>query len=204
MEAERIDPDAAHWVAPELMPGETLVWAGRPQRRTWPLSALWITGFSLFWLVLTLPMLVGVFNLPGEADSGEVLGLIPRLIAGAFMAVFPAVGVFMLGTGIVQLLSPGRERYALTDRRGLVVSPGVPWVPGGGHRVASLSPDALLNSEKRGNTSIGSISFGGSGKPFSAFASNPWRPPLDTFRKIAALARVEALIHSTFAPKRAV
>ena len=189
-----IDPDAKAAVTPELMPGERLLWAGRPQGRVWTFMGMWLVGFSLFWLALTLPMLLGVVFGMEDTTDGEEIVFAARIVAALFVLAFPAAGVFMLVNGIKHLLGPARERYAVTDRRGLIVSPFM------GYRVASLSPDALMNSERSGKPNRGSLSFGGRGGMFGTFYANPWKPPLDTFRKIDDPARVQALIHQTFAP----
>ena len=189
-----IDPDAKAAVSPELMPGERLLWAGKPQGRVWTFTGVWLVGFSLFWLAITLPMLFGVIFGMDDAADGEEIAVAVRIIAALFILAFPAAGVFALVNGIKHLLGPARERYAVTDRRGLVVSPFM------GYRAASLSPDTLMNSERSGKPNRGSLSFGGRGGMFGTFYANPWKPPLDTFRKIDDPARVQALIHQTFAP----
>ena len=189
-----IDPDAKALVSPELMPGERLLWAGRPQGRVWTFVGVWTVGFSLFWLAATLPMLLVFAFGSGEMVDGETPPAAARVIGFLFALIFSGVGVVTLLMGLRHLQGPTRERYAVTDRRGLIVSPFM------GYRSASLSPDALMNSERSGKPSRGSLSFGGRGGMFGTFNANPWKPPLDTFRKIKDPARVQALIHQTFAP----
>jgi len=116
----------------ELVAGERVVWAGRPNpaalaRTRWPVAAagLFFTLFSLFWLSM-------VVQIPFFRDDGPPLG---------FALIFPGVGLVMLGIGMAMLASPiwylrkaNRMAYAVTDGRVLIIEP---------RRLQSFEPDDI-------------------------------------------------------------
>jgi len=122
----------------ELIHGERLIWAGRPDpaalaRTRWPIAApgLFFTLFSLFWLGITL-------SIPFSRDDGPPV---------AFALLFPLVGLAMLAIGLAMLLSPlwywrraKRTAYGVTDGRVLIVEPG---------RVLSFEPGDIQHLVRR-------------------------------------------------------
>jgi hypothetical protein len=129
-----------------LLPGERILWDGRPLRRRVfrrtdvllvPISLLWC-GFAVF------------------LESGALSYRVP-LFAAVLGALFVLFGLyFVAGRFVVRLVSPRRTRYTITDRRVLVRSA---W---SGRRLSthdlnSLRPPVIIE-EPDGS---GSLAFGG-------------------------------------------
>ena len=108
----------------ELMPGERLLWSGRPDpARLRAVFAIWFfavawTAFALFWEAMAL--------LPWMASSHTPLG-----IQWSFGIIFPLFGLPFIGIGLAMLWMPFKARrkaaqtiYGLTDRRLLRVTAG--------------------------------------------------------------------------------
>lgn len=108
----------------ELMPGERLLWSGRPDpSRLRAIFGIWFfavpwTAFALFWEAMAL--------LPWMASSHTPLG-----IQWSFGIVFPLFGLPFIGIGLGMLWMPFKVRrkaaetiYGLTDRRMLRVTAG--------------------------------------------------------------------------------
>jgi hypothetical protein len=109
-----IDSGAAVDLGADLLPGERLVWSGRPDTRRLlvasdlyliPFSLLW-TGFAIFWEVAAV-------------SSGG-----PTLLFALWGIPFVAVGLHMMfGRFVVRRWLGRRTAYAITDRRAIVVAP---------------------------------------------------------------------------------
>lgn len=108
----------------ELMPGERLLWSGRPDpARLRAAFAIWFfavpwTAFALFWEAMTF--------LPWMASTHT-----PAAITWSFGIIFPLFGLPFIGVGLGMLWMPFKVRrraartiYGLTDRRMLRVSAG--------------------------------------------------------------------------------
>lgn len=108
----------------ELLPGERLLWSGRPDpSRLRAVFAIWFfavpwTAFALFWEAMAL--------LPWMASSHTPLG-----IQWSFGIIFPLFGLPFIGIGLGMLWMPFKARrkaaqtiYGLTDRRMLRVTAG--------------------------------------------------------------------------------
>ena len=108
----------------ELMPGERLLWSGRPDStRLRAVFAIWLfavpwTAFALFWEAMAF--------LPWMASSHTPLG-----IQWSFGIVFPLFGLPFIGVGLKMLSIPFTARrkaaqtiYGLTDQRMLRVTAG--------------------------------------------------------------------------------
>lgn len=108
----------------ELLPGERLLWSGRPDpSRLRAVFAIWFfavpwTAFALFWEAMAL--------LPWMASSHTPLG-----IQWSFGIIFPLFGLPFIGVGAAMLWMPFKARrkaaqtiYGLTDRRMLRVTAG--------------------------------------------------------------------------------
>lgn len=108
----------------ELLPGERLLWSGRPQPgklnaafAIWLFAVPW-TAFALFWEAMAL--------LPWMASSHTPLG-----IQWSFGIIFPLFGLPFIAVGATMLAMPFRARrkaaqtiYGLTDQRMLRVTAG--------------------------------------------------------------------------------
>jgi hypothetical protein len=153
----------------ELMPGETIEWAGQPNpavifhREDWmliPLSLLW-GGFAIFWLLAAS----GIWDL-WENHSGTFgyFGII-------FGTPFVLVGQYLIwGRFVHTRWKKQRTYYALTNRRALILE--------GGFRRRKASSAffetlAMIDAQVRAD-GIGRISFGG---PVSGEWRNRRSPP---------------------------
>jgi hypothetical protein len=108
----------------ELMPGERLLWSGRPDpTRMRAAFAIWLfavpwTAFAVFWEAMAF--------LPWMASSHTPLG-----IQWSFGIIFPLFGLPFIGIGLTLLWMPFKARrkaaqtiYGLTDQRLLRVTVG--------------------------------------------------------------------------------
>ncbi len=108
----------------ELMPGERLLWTGRPDpTRLRAAFAIWLfavpwTAFALFWEAMAF--------LPWMASSHTPLG-----IQWSFGIIFPLFGLPFIGVGLGMLWMPFKARrkaartiFGLTDQRLLRVTAG--------------------------------------------------------------------------------
>lgn len=108
----------------ELLPGERLLWSGRPDpSRMRAIFAIWFfavpwTAFALFWEAMAF--------LPWMASTHT-----PSGIQWSFGIVFPLFGLPFIGIGLGMLWMPFKTRrkaaqtiYGLTDRRMLRVTAG--------------------------------------------------------------------------------
>ncbi|MEI6641363.1 MAG: hypothetical protein WCL10_04960 [Novosphingobium sp.] len=108
----------------ELMPGERLLWSGRPlPGKLRAAFAIWFfaipwTAFALFWEAMAF--------LPWMASSHT-----PSGITWSFGIIFPLFGLPFIGVGLAMLWMPFKAQrkaaqtiYGLTDRRLLRVSAG--------------------------------------------------------------------------------
>jgi hypothetical protein len=129
-----------------LLPGERLLWEGRPVRHQLLRPAdLLLIPFTVIWC--------------GFAISGEVLVLAsfgPSLFA-LFGLPFVLIGLYLtVGRFVVRAVVSRRTRYVVTDRRLLVLGLGV-----SGNRVAtrylhSLPPPVIIEAAD----GSGSLAFG--------------------------------------------
>ena len=165
-------PIPATLFQPYLLPGERIVWTGRPKQGVIlrpadafliPFSLLWL-GFALFWniAVWTLP-----FEGEGPDPTFKLFGL-PFLIIG----IYAVIGRFFHDAAIRKKLA-----YSLTDQRVLIVK---------GNRSAKLTsldlhrlPNLELNEHRDGT---GTIIFEASGwsffNPGHAAGMDLWVPSL--------------------------
>jgi hypothetical protein len=158
----------------QLLPGERIVWSGRPKtgllltRRDWimvPFSLVW-GGFAIFWesAVITKAGVPPFFPVVG--------GLF--VLAGLYLVV----GRFFFDAWI-----RGRTYYALTNERVLILRAG----PFGQFTALSLDrlPDASLT--ERGN-GVGTVRFGQSGLWGASNRSWAiWTPSLDPTPQFIAI-----------------
>lgn len=164
-------------IAPELLPGETVEWTGRPNprvmfhREDWlmiPFSLLW-GGFAIFWILGASGIWDVWTNKPsrGFAWFGVIWG-----------TPFVPIGQYMIwGRFFYTPWKKGRTYYALTKRRALIIEEGL-----GGRKVSSAHFESLSMIDKYvRNDGIGSISFGGpvTGERRSGRNNPPRQPTFD-------------------------
>lgn len=147
-----IDQTAYEAIRPELLSGEAVLWAGRPERRVIfhqedafliPFSLLW-GGFAIFWEGGVLGLFG--FGHGNQAPGFFVLWGVPFVLIGQyliwgrfFMAAWKKAGTY----------------YAVTDRRVLVVQNA--WK----YKTASSYIDALpVLTLESGSGSLGTLRFG--------------------------------------------
>jgi hypothetical protein len=115
-----IDPDASSKLQTELLPGESILWAGRPNPGAifhsddWyliPFSLLW-GGFAIFWEVSVLGYLG---NSKGAPSTFMAVWGIPFVVFGQYM---------IWGRFLYDAWLKRRTYYALTNRRVLILQEG--------------------------------------------------------------------------------
>jgi len=121
------DPTLA--IKPELLPGETVVWSGRPISRQRVAMKSLPQGLSgIVFVAGATAWMVGV-SLQGLGKAHLVRVVRPFERQNVALAAF--AGLLMLPPGFVMLLAPywawrkaGRLHYLLTDRRAIVLELG--------------------------------------------------------------------------------
>lgn len=114
-----VDAELKHQISPFLEPGERLEWAGRPPLGRYlggaliaALFGLPFFGFSVFWEL-------GVVGLSLQDSGGGI-----SWVMAIFGLPFLAIGASLLFGPLLKLAQCRRMRYALTDRRALLVLTG--------------------------------------------------------------------------------
>jgi hypothetical protein len=146
-----IDPEAAAKVQVELMSGESVYWAGMPNRGVifhsddWyvvPFSLLW-GGFAIFWEA-------GVTGYWGNSPRGGGAPLFMQLWGIPFVVV----GQYMIwGRFLYDAWLKRRTYYAVTNRRVMTVQEG--WK----RKTSSMYLEAIPSIEREG-TMTGTLWFG--------------------------------------------
>ena len=172
------DPDARAVLASELMPGERVLWAGRPQGV--PFNSMGVLGTVMGAVFIA----IGVVWIIAAIATGNTFQVM-------FMSVWTAIAGWNTYVFSGLLRGPASQSYALTDRRGIVVE-----TMGRGRR-ATLGPQDLRTFERSGGADVGTLSFGTSSSVDFLFRGRP-RLPLDTYHKIPKPADVGRLILETF------
>jgi hypothetical protein len=183
-----------------LLPGERLVWEGRPQQGLLftgsdllmvPFSLLWC-GFAIFWTV----MAGGAVWAGGPATQGSPVDIFPL-----FGLLFVGVGLYFVGGRFaVDAWLRDRTRYALTDRRVLIVRAP----PFGAFTALSLDrlPEAQIRERGGG---AGTIRFGHAMPMFGRAGFGIWSPALDStpqFLAVPEARKVFDLIQRQASPVR--
>lgn len=114
-----IDPTLRAPLEPELHAGETLLWAGRPEKRPYPWRGVCRAVFWFFWIMFVL--LFTLFSIASfSSDEGYV----------AIKVLFVCLGCLMFYLGYVMrksllkgFLGPQYEVYGLTEQRVIILSP---------------------------------------------------------------------------------
>jgi hypothetical protein len=154
-----IDPDAALKIQPELLSGESLQWAGKPNPGVifhsddWylvPFSLLW-GGFTIFWEASVLGYWA---RQPRSPSTFMVIWGIPFILIGQYM---------IWGRFLYDAWLKRRTYYAVTNRRVLVLQEG--WQ----RETKSNYLEGIPAIEREGTTT-GTIWFGEKYSPFSGRA----------------------------------
>lgn len=170
---------------PELRAGERLLWAGKPA--SFPLNpgAVFLAGFLTLWTAMAVFM-SGMFM----SQQGDI-----PLPFSAVPFVFVCIGSLALLFSFKGLIAPSRQIYAITDQRGIIISPFL------GRSIASLNADILLNSVRKGSGDKGTLFFGPQISMFNNQSFDALKVQLNAFHNIKNAAEIESLIHKTFSPK---
>ncbi|HEY2179340.1 MAG TPA: hypothetical protein VGH15_12230 [Caulobacteraceae bacterium] len=160
-----------------LLPGERIIWTGRPARGVIftgrdvfliPFSLVWCS-FAIFWTVMATAGTVGT----GHAE----LAWFPL-----FGVAFVGVGLyFVAGRFVVDAWIRSAIRYALTDRRVLILRSG----PFSDFTALTLErlPDTKLSDGRKGR---GTIRFGQSASPWGR-GFGGWSPAFDSTPQFLAV-----------------
>jgi hypothetical protein len=142
-----------------LLSGERIVWTGRPQQGVMFTSRdVFLIPFSLLWCAFVMFWEASVLSM-GVARAGGI-GLVFPLWGGAFVLV----GLyFVAGRFIHDAWIRSRIRYALTDRRALILR---------GDRLTVVDLKRQGTIELKGGDGRGTIVFGV--EP-GLFGAGPWR-----------------------------
>ena len=177
-----IDDDARRVVQSELRAGERLLWASKPI--TFPINkvSLMLTISVFVWTLIAIGMMSAFFIVDRSKSIPFPFSFIPVLLV--------LVGVCLFLYCLKLIIAPSHQVYAITDQRGIIVSPFL------GYRTASLDKTLLLNSERKGFRLNSTLQFGP--KP-SMMGLGMYQIHLNQFYNISDAQEVEALIHKTFA-----
>lgn len=148
----QINPESMEAIQPELISGESVLWAGQPNARVIfhredvaliPFSLLW-GGFAIFWEA----------GVSGFWGSGQHPGN-SWLIGIIFGVPFVLIGQYLIwGRFIYAAWKKRRTHYAVTERRVIVVQNG--WR----RQMASAFIDALPTITKEGgDNGLGTLRF---------------------------------------------
>lgn len=109
-----VDPEIERKIQPELLPGERVLWTGRPDpSRLLNLADVGLIPFSLLWGGFALGWFVQGLTGRAKADA-------PTIIVGAFFALF---GLYLIvGRFFVKAQRKRHTFYAVTDRRVVVLT----------------------------------------------------------------------------------
>jgi hypothetical protein len=170
---------ASDALAGDLLPGERILWAGRPHSHVIfqpsdalivPLSLLW-AGFAIFWEW-------SVLHTPNAGVSGLFFALwgVPFVLIGVYLVV---------GRFVVQWMTKRRTYYAVTDRRALVRT----GLTGRVLQLADLRRLPTVTKQVRRN-GVGTLVFGvepkrgGWASGWSRFPANPQHTSVPVFRDV--------------------
>lgn len=192
-----INSDVRNIVETELRAGENLLWADKPYKFPLSFTAIYIFGFSVVWTTIAVSFVgVGAITSLLGGAGGETA--IESAGAAAFGVTFSIISLIFVGVGIgmflwglKMLIGPSKELYAITNQRGIIISPFLKY------RVATLSPEVLKNSERKGRPDLGTLTFN-KGNGIMGMWMNPYQTELNAFQKIENPKRVEDLIYKTF------
>lgn len=193
-----INSDVRSNVDAELRSGEKLLWANKPHKFPFSFMALYITGFSFVWTAISISFvgigaITSIFGASTSDTATEVAGSSAFGIAFSTISLlFVCIGIGMFLWGLKMLIGPSKEIYAITNQRGIIISPFFKY------RVASLSPENLKNSERKGSPDLGTLTFTNKGSGMMGMWMNPYQTELNAFRKIKNPKKLEDLIHKTF------
>lgn len=168
---------------PYLLQGESIRWTGvPPQGLVLSSDDIWLIPFSLFWAGFVVFWNVAVFNI-GAPLPFSLFGLVFLLIG--FQFVF--------GRFLVDAYLRSKTRYALTEKRALILG----GIRGKSLRSIDLKATAQVEFTKIGSDR-GTISFGKSGGRFrqSALFISPMYGAAPTFFRVRDAMKAYNLIQT--------
>lgn len=145
-----IDPEAASKLQSELLSGESLLWAGRPNPTVMFHSEDWaLIPFSLFWVVFTTFWEAAALGYLGDNAKGT-----PTTFMGLWGIPFILIGQYLLwGRFAYDGWLKRRTYYGVTQRRILIVQEG--W-----NRKTSFNYIDVLPTIQRDGAAVGTLWFG--------------------------------------------
>jgi len=145
-----IDPEASSKLQPELLAGESLLWAGRPNPNVIFSSGDWFQiPFSLFWVVFTAFWESAALGFWGNNVKGG-----PSVFMSLWGIPFVLIGQYLLwGRYVYDGWLKRRTYYGVTSKRILTVQEG--W-----NRKASFNYIDVLPTIDKEGSETGTIWFG--------------------------------------------
>jgi hypothetical protein len=145
-----IDPEASSRLQAELLSGESILWAGRPNPAVWFHSDDWhMIPFSLIWVAFTTFWEAGVSGYWGKFSKDA-----PSTVMELWGIPFILIGQYMLwGRFLFDAWLKRRTYYGVTSRRILIVQEG--W-----KRKASCTYIDVLPTIDREGSATGILWFG--------------------------------------------
>lgn len=144
-----IEPEAASKIQPELLSGENILWAGKPNPNlTFHSDDWYIIPFSLFWVTFTAFWEASVLGFIGMAKGG------PSIFMALWGVPFIVMGQYFLwGRFVYDGWLKRRTYYAVTSKRILIVQEG--W----SRKTSANYIDVLPTIDKEGS-GTGTLWFG--------------------------------------------
>ena len=145
-----IDPEAASKLQPEMLPGESLLWAGRPNPNIIFSSGDWyLIPFSVFWVAFTTFWESAALGYWGDSVKGG-----PSVFMSLWGIPFVLIGQYLLrGRYVYDGWLKRRTWYGVTPKRILTVQEG--W-----NRKATFNYIDVLPTIDKEGSQTGTIWFG--------------------------------------------
>ena len=188
-----INEDIQHIIEPELQPGETLLWADRSWKLMLTVNEKYFFGFIIFWLACSALIILPSLMSGQETHEITINGVLTTVSFEEyllFVSIFPLAGITMLLLGLVLAKLRTGKFYAVTDRRGIIVSTFL------GRRVASIFPTQVSSIEVSKKAGLGMIQFHTSNPRLLRLFATPFT--LQSFSGIKNPKHVESLIMSLY------
>ena len=195
-----INEDVRYMIEAELGEGEEVLWTDRPDGLYISTSALYGLVISIFWVGITALLFGGgvfaIFTDDGNPDNAMLSfyrnSADFRNIFWLMTVTFTGVSVYLVLYTSYLLISPSREKYAVTNLRGIIIRPFIRY------RIINLSPDQLKSFERTGGPDYGTLTFKSKIKTVLSLLTKSHQKDVTAFHKIRNPKQVENLIYKTF------